>query len=695
MRHPSASVDLLPMFRVSAHIILFLVLLMTISSPVVLQAQAIDEVETELDEYFDSFNKTVYGLVRLLKRAEQPGVGQSDKEVKEQYRLLNADCPLYEEVDPIIPMVHIQLTVDVVFDLIDESGKYFLLKNDDIQFYIDRACTRRVFSAAPNPLNENQDVWQQAAQQLVEKHQTKYKKYERFINKLSKSADYNMFQTRLNEISSKHNIINRLYEKFSVGSSTEKISLANKFRLNGHILFGNSGFQTEFTDLSTGENNSGNTDLNIRSEYRFNQDARLRLHIKNRTETLLTPYKNWHAGGAYTHNFDGLLLDAGINIESYNDDLFDANDYNKTTFNTRLQKRNHDVFNYALRYQLQDQQFDIAAGNSYTRHFMTMNAQLKASESFTFLPELSYTLGNSENPLFEYNFVKPVVIFEFNRNSLRDRLRIDYENTSFSQIEIKDNSRYQFEWSRTNTRNGGVSNNNQIGVIYRNFPNTDVLNYVDVYARFNRRKGSGNRRMMFRFRQMPNAQDSDHFDIRLGSDRDGAFYVGYDVNWRSNIPSDNTFLNRIDGYVKLGFNIKGWKFGPFWRAHVAMDFKNTDAGIINRDQNSYQYGLETSGYFNIAKRVKLRFRAAYDFNTVYSRSPDPMMPDSFLDPTTRNPSNLQLDADLGVRIMQYVEIFSSANYFNHMTDFDDFMDSQIVRMNAGNNVKLGVRLNYK
>ncbi len=652
----------------------------------------------KLDAYFKDFNNTLYGLIQVSKKGK-PAADDKPAPTSAMYRLLNINCAVYEEIDPFIPFERADLEIDMTYRMIDELGNYVALQNRDLSFWVNRDCVRQVLKNTQTTRQSggtgSDRQWSTLTKKIYERHLADYTSYKRYIKKLSKRSDYSQYQTEIKKITIKHQLIEKVYEKINI-SPGQQIDLAfmQKVKINGQLLFGNSTFNTEFTDLSTGDNSSENIDVQLNASYAINSESRAHLKVKNRTETLLTPYNNWNLGAGYDLNYAGHALSVGGNFELYQDDNLQVNDYDKISFNATVRKTEPSSFNYTFNYQFLDQSFDQVQQNSYSRHQVRFRSDVKASSSFSLQPGLIYNLGNSDNAFFEYSFINPTLTLLFNQADGTGQLNMNYEHTSFSNLDVRNNDRFHLEWATNQHLQNLSSRNNQFGVIYRKFSEADQSDYLDVYSKLNFRNDDYTKRFMVRYRHFPNISKNDRLDIRQGLDQGGDFYLGYDMNVRLHYPTDDNFFSRLDGYFKLGADINGVRVGPFLRWHLAVDFKNTDLGILNKDQNSYQYGLESSGYFKIAKKGRLRYRASYDLNTVFSRAIDPTDPSMALDAETRHPSNLQIDLDVGVQVMQYLEIFGVVNYFSHDTDFEEDINTNFIMNNTGNRFKLGVRINY-
>lgn len=657
--------------------------------------------DVELRAYFKQFNNSLFGLIQVTKKGNTAPKNKTSQTAP-LYQLIDMNCSVFEELDPNIPFERAGLSTEMMFQQIDEFHKYVRLQHQDIQFWVKRSCVRQqlnptgIITRIGDPASEH--IWVTIAEKIYEKHMLHYNSYIKHKKKLSKRSNRAQYQNDFDNIESKHKLILQIYKRLNIEQTPiENLAFTQKIKLNGRILFGNSSFNTNYTNLTSGEHSSGNVDIQLNAIYDLNQDSKVLLMIKNRKETLITPYNKWQVGAGYNMKLgSNHQFSVGGNYETYKDGVQSINDYGKVSINTQIKNSQSESFNYVLNYRFLDQVFDQIVQNSYSRHHVNLQSTIKPGSYFSIQPGLIYNLGNSENVLFEYSFINPSLIFDFDREQGSDKIKLSLERTDYSNLELRNNSRFQFEWSARKTLQNKSSTNNQIGIIYRNFSEAEQSNYLDIYSKSNKRNNQKTNRFMIRLRYFPNIDaSSTRLDIRKGIDQGGDFYVGYDVNLRLQYPTEEFFFSRLDGFFKLGADINGIRLGPFLRWHTVFDLKNTELGLIDRDQNSYQYGVESSGYFKIAKLITLRYRASYDLNTVFSKALDPIDPTMTLDAELRHPKNFQFDLDLGVKVMRYLEVFAVANYFNHETDYEEDINTSFIMNNTGNRFKMGARINYK
>lgn len=646
-------------------------------------SQSIQEQKIELENIYKDFNSSLAGIARAAQKTSSSTLNNDLRNQTKYIELISRDCQLLKEIDPEIEYYGPLPSLNERYIILEERLNFVKVSQDNFEFYIDKQCTKQISYSPKINTDVSSNIWNNALHKIYVQHKNKYKAFTKIKKKALKSSKDKELIELIAKAESKNLLIEKLYIRY-INKNDNSNSALDNLSIVGHALFGQANFNSSFSDSSQGESGGNNIDINVRARYKLNRESNVGLNYNRRDETLLTSYKMNRIGAFWTQNKNGYQLKAEGNIETYSDNELDQNNYNKSNLrfaaSNAVSNRTH--FNAQLSYIYQD--FSNNSLNTYDRLNANLISAFTSSSGSKIMPSLNYSQGTSDNVLFEYTVINPAIAIENkDRNS---KFYLGADITEFSEVRTRNNSRYVFELIQ---KKGNESNStNRFGGVYRVFEFNEQLNYIDVYAKNSSFKNGNSERFMLRGRYFPNGVTKGHLDLRMGRDQSNTFYSAYDMNIRLEYPTELSMRTQIDGYYKIGFQINQIRIGPFARLHVVTDLKNDQVGVFDSPMNNYQYGGEINGALNLENQLNLRFRASYDIGIHYFETNVPFKTE------TRNPSNIQLDADLSYKLTSNMELFGNLQYFKYQPHFDSDPFQPMLTANEGNRFKIGIRMRY-
>lgn len=695
--------------------VISLFLIICIWIPVVSNAQTIlnnDKHFQVLEAHFQKQNSSLYSLLQLSKDQLAPSTTKEEG-VEILYRLTGASCTLYSEIDPLIQSSYIPLSIDEMYQKNDEQNQYYKLKKDNLEFWVSRDCVKEVSTASKGSFIYQWQSGKAGKLELIKKvrslQEADYSRFRQYLTKNKKdllipgTSNYKTeFRTIIERIERKKSISDQVYNKlietlYEPSLASNKLTVIDRLKISAQVLFGSSNLQSQFQGSRNIENNGGNTDLDVNGSYTLNSNSLVRFHLKNRNQTLISPYNTLNVGGGYQTATNGNKIEVNGGINTFSDKVNTQNDNSRFHLGGQLSNSSKKNMDYGIRYQFINQSNSRLNTGAFSKHSFNGTTTFNKNKVQNLILGLDFNAGQSDNALFDYTFINPHLTIARQEGSSSSRLLFSAETTSFSQNEMLSNNRFQMKYLKNRRSESGKNHSGEVGLIYRQYPELTSSDYLDFFIRRSRRSfNSGSNSLLLRMRYIPDLLEASHMDLRYSIERDSRTFLKFDNNIRLTYPGDVSILGRLDGYFKLGFDFKSIKIGPIFRWHMTYDFKNPDLGSYDYNQNNYQYGVEARGNLSAMNNaLKIYFRVSYDANTVYSRVASFGFPNPTIETFSRNPSNLQLDVDLAYLVNRRTELFLRIDRFDNNTGFENEPTPNVLLNNNGTKFNIGVRVrNY-
>ncbi len=477
------------------------------------------------------------------------------------------------------------------------------------------------------------------------------------------------------------------YSELLVGVRTT----SNKKRAVSHNKFmGDVSMELGRTIQNTTNDMSGFAgNVDFKGLYKVNGNTTITGGLRYQEEVIRTPFASMRVDAGIKNNFNNhLSLKANIGYDNYNDKYDNTNDFNvlkaaanlSVPFGKKSQLSGH--LSHSLR------KYKVAGGSNFASTRYMFNAFFKNNPKLETNIYLRGNLQSSAVNYLNFNQLNPGIVLKKVRvpgksfSTLIDLNIYKYsgeaERSNFSR------GRLDLKWMR---RKAGKNKTSYLGLIGKQFPNNERLNYIRANTAFTTTKGNlglgrsktSTFRATYTYYMLQDTTSLvDYMDMRFDRIKSGRKgFINFNIFGRllNSIGRDIDVYHTFDIYLTAGpifgnrksknaFNLR---IGPVIGTHILV---GSVAEFWENNGTSLRAGIAMQGNINI-KKASMRFMGAYERQFLVTNK---YVIDNVTGELTvgeiivRKPNSIQFDFDFRLPISHVWDVHFNVNHYNIMTD---------------------------
>lgn len=472
------------------------------------------------------------------------------------------------------------------------------------------------------------------------------------------------------------------------------------------VFWGSGGYETTRFDSSSGKDTGGTRDLMFGGGFRLDPRSRLSFVFADKHDIIQSPYGSRKLDAGYDYSDKGRLhLKANVQLESYDDDVNDLNDYDRFILGSNADYHLSRETELSVNYNYLDHSHILDDTNSFGSHRIRGSLTHSLSPLSRVIVAARTNQQDSIAAIHNFSDFEPSFTFERRGEGKRLQLKTLYQTLSFTDIELKSYSRLAFQVLNQGSQRGG-SRSTDLMVTWKDFPKNDLQSYLQVRGRFSK-SSNGARSSYFTpsfyTNFYPNNAEINFSQFRV--DVGGAspsFYSnlsGYFQLWHS--PGDGSRgsvrPHVLDFNAKVGANSKYFRVGPALGIHSLISTED-GAGFFKRDGNLFRFGGFFEGRIPLPGRGELALNGGYEYGFVYNE-------ELSVNQTTgefttgemlqRHPTTLQVTGLLTLPLPLDLELVGRVNFYRIDTDIDERLSINPVSQNRHLIIVFGIRYRFE
>lgn len=471
------------------------------------------------------------------------------------------------------------------------------------------------------------------------------------------------------------------------------------------VFWGGGGYETTSFDASSGQNNGGMRDLAFGGGLRVSPQSRLSFGFTDKHDIIQSPYgsRTFDAGYHYDEK-NRLRLDTNVQLDSYDDDVNDLNDFNRFSLGGNADYELSRETELSVNYNYIDHAHVIDDTNSFGSHRLRGALTHSISPGSRVIVAARTNRQDSIAAIHHFDDFEPSFTFERQRDGNRLRLKTLYQSLSFADIGLKSYERLAFQLLKRGSDDGG-NRSTDVMVTWKNFPENDLQSYFQVRGRFSSSKNGTSSSYVtpsFYTNFYPNNSEINFSQFRLDVGKASpGFYSNvstYFQLWHSPGGGSNARVRPhvLDFNAKLGANSKYFRVGPAVGLHALISSEN-GIEFFKRDGNLVRLGGFFEGRIPLPRRGELALNGGYEYGFVYSEelninqaTGDFSAGELF----QRHPTTLQINGLLTLPLPSNLELLGRFNFYRIDTDVDQRLSINPVSQNRRLIVVFGIRYRF-
>ncbi len=499
------------------------------------------------------------------------------------------------------------------------------------------------------------------------------------------------------------------YKKYSFENNNalfkDRINILSKISAWGELLIGKSKYDTQFLDGNLDTFEGATSSLSLGANYALTSDSNLSIAMSTIKDVIQTPYKTTNFDISYSMKKKKLDLNSGININSYADTTNNLNNFNRFTLRAGGIYEVFEKLDLNFNYSMLNNKYADNPDSDYSAHRFSLFADSRMKNGKNLIFRLNSTLESSDSPFHQFTEISPSITLLKENSKKRNRLKFQFKNISFKELEIRDYSKFDLSLYNRK-REGEKSRFTDLGVSYKKYPNNNISTYYQFRGKIGSSKFGKSRKhsSISAITNIMTGNYSNNFtDFKIDFGKSSpAFYNNFSVLfkfWHKHENEDSGDIVKpyiLDIYGKIGVNLKYLRIGPTVGVHAFIS-KDDGVDFIKRDGNLLRFGGWAEIQFNFLKSARFNLNLAYEYGFVYSnqisvnRTTGELLMD---DPLMRHPTTLQLNSYITVPFKDLMDIIAKVNYYKIATDMDTRTSINPIDYNNRLVIMLGVRFRY-